>query len=180
MMQRTPNDPAWYRGGLYHDDMKLERAGPVVHVVVRRLGRSEPRALQPRAQDGVAGDRERAVGGHRAGRALLLHARHRRHHRRRTEHGRRAARLQRDRLRLLRSLPERREDARLDTLPKVTYFTMGLNKWQTADTWPPAGAAADDVLLCRAQARRTPWPATARWPRPRPTRTSRTRSPTTR
>jgi putative CocE/NonD family hydrolase len=29
---------------------------------------------------------------------------------------------------------------RLDTLPKVTYYTMGLNKWQTADTWPPAGA----------------------------------------
>jgi putative CocE/NonD family hydrolase len=29
---------------------------------------------------------------------------------------------------------------RLDSLPKVTYFTMGSNKWQTADTWPPAGA----------------------------------------
>ena len=26
----------------------------------------------------------------------------------------------------------------LDTLPKVRYYTMGLNKWQTADTWPPA------------------------------------------
>jgi putative CocE/NonD family hydrolase len=25
-------------------------------------------------------------------------------------------------------------------LPTVTYFTMGINKWQTADTWPPAGA----------------------------------------
>jgi putative CocE/NonD family hydrolase len=29
----------------------------------------------------------------------------------------------------------------LDTLPKVRYFTMGINKWQTADSWPPAGAA---------------------------------------
>src|SRR5262249_42090321 len=29
---------------------------------------------------------------------------------------------------------------RLDSLPKVTYYTMGLNKWQTAETWPPAGA----------------------------------------
>jgi putative CocE/NonD family hydrolase len=28
----------------------------------------------------------------------------------------------------------------LDTLPKVTYFTMGLNTWQTSDTWPPRGA----------------------------------------
>jgi hypothetical protein len=29
---------------------------------------------------------------------------------------------------------------RLDELPKVTYFTMGINKWQTADRWPPPGA----------------------------------------
>jgi len=29
---------------------------------------------------------------------------------------------------------------RLDKLAKVTYFTMGLNKWQTSDTWPPRGA----------------------------------------
>jgi putative CocE/NonD family hydrolase len=28
----------------------------------------------------------------------------------------------------------------LDTMPKVRYFTMGSNKWQTTDTWPPTGA----------------------------------------
>jgi putative CocE/NonD family hydrolase len=28
----------------------------------------------------------------------------------------------------------------LDTLPKVHYFTMGSNEWQSADTWPPEGA----------------------------------------
>ena len=27
MIQRAPNDPAWYRGGLYHDDMKLNVPG---------------------------------------------------------------------------------------------------------------------------------------------------------
>src|SRR5690348_2777425 len=27
MIQREPNDPAWYKGGLYHDDMKLELPG---------------------------------------------------------------------------------------------------------------------------------------------------------
>ena len=26
-------------------------------------------------------------------------------------------------------------------MPKVRYYTMGLNKWQTSNTWPPAGAA---------------------------------------
>src|ERR1700683_3193702 len=24
MIQRTPNDPAWYKGGLYHDDMVID------------------------------------------------------------------------------------------------------------------------------------------------------------
>jgi len=28
----------------------------------------------------------------------------------------------------------------LDTLPKVHYFTMGSNEWQSSDTWPPPGA----------------------------------------
>jgi uncharacterized protein len=28
----------------------------------------------------------------------------------------------------------------LDTLPRVRYFTMGSNKWQSSDTWPPRGA----------------------------------------
>ncbi len=28
----------------------------------------------------------------------------------------------------------------LQKTPKVLYYTMGMNKWQKADTWPPAGA----------------------------------------
>jgi uncharacterized protein len=28
----------------------------------------------------------------------------------------------------------------LDTMPKVRYFTMGSNRWQTAGTWPPENA----------------------------------------
>jgi putative CocE/NonD family hydrolase len=31
-------------------------------------------------------------------------------------------------------------DTRIDKLPKVTYFTMGINKWQSSETWPPQGA----------------------------------------
>jgi putative CocE/NonD family hydrolase len=27
MIKRTPNDPAWYRGGLYHDDMRIDIPG---------------------------------------------------------------------------------------------------------------------------------------------------------
>lgn len=28
----------------------------------------------------------------------------------------------------------------LEKTPKVRYFTMGINKWQTSNTWPPEGA----------------------------------------
>jgi putative CocE/NonD family hydrolase len=27
----------------------------------------------------------------------------------------------------------------LENMPKVRYFTMGMNKWQNSDTWPPRG-----------------------------------------
>jgi putative CocE/NonD family hydrolase len=35
----------------------------------------------------------------------------------------------------------------LDTLPKVRYYTMGINKWQTSDMWPPRGADAMTFYL---------------------------------
>ena len=37
-------------------------------------------------------------------------------------------------------------DTRIDKLPKVTYFTMGLNKWQSSETWPPQGAKPVTLL----------------------------------
>jgi putative CocE/NonD family hydrolase len=39
------------------------------------------------------------------------------------------------------------QSPRLDKLPKVTYYTMGLNKWQTADVWPPAAAQPMTLFL---------------------------------
>ena len=32
-------------------------------------------------------------------------------------------------------------------MPKVRYYTMGLNKWQTSDTWPPEGAQPMTLFL---------------------------------
>jgi putative CocE/NonD family hydrolase len=32
------------------------------------------------------------------------------------------------------------ENALLDTLPRVRYYTMGSNRWQSSETWPPEGA----------------------------------------
>jgi hypothetical protein len=35
----------------------------------------------------------------------------------------------------------------LEKMPRVRYFTMGINKWQTSDTWPPAGAQSLSFFL---------------------------------
>jgi hypothetical protein len=34
MIKRAPNDPAWYKGGLFHDNMKINIPGILVYVVV--------------------------------------------------------------------------------------------------------------------------------------------------
>jgi putative CocE/NonD family hydrolase len=35
----------------------------------------------------------------------------------------------------------------LDMMPKVRYFTMGLNKWQASESWPPQGAQPMTLFL---------------------------------
>jgi len=35
-------------------------------------------------------------------------------------------------------------------MPHVRYYTMGLNKWQSSDTWPPQGAHPMKLLLASA------------------------------
>ena len=75
MMQRTPNDPAWYKGGLFHDDQFLNVPGLWFMSWYERVGGPEPRPLQLRAPDRPARHRLAAVGRHRAGRALRLHPR---------------------------------------------------------------------------------------------------------
>ena len=35
----------------------------------------------------------------------------------------------------------------LENTPKVRYFTMGTNKWQTSDTWPPQGSQRMNLFL---------------------------------
>jgi putative CocE/NonD family hydrolase len=38
----------------------------------------------------------------------------------------------------------------LEKTPKVRYYTMGLNKWQTSDTWPPEGSQPLTLYLSSA------------------------------
>ena len=35
----------------------------------------------------------------------------------------------------------------IDTLSRVTYYTMGTNEWKTAAAWPPPGVTMVDYYL---------------------------------
>jgi putative CocE/NonD family hydrolase len=147
MIKREPNDPAWHKGGLWHDDMTINvpgfwfmswydvSVGPnlAAYNHVRKTARPEIANKQyaviaptlhcayKRATDNtIVG--ERNVGD---------------------------ARLNYDELtwawfdHFLKG-----EDNRiLEQMPKVRYYTMGINKWQTSDTWPPRGAQTVTFFL---------------------------------
>jgi uncharacterized protein len=146
MIQRTPNDPAWYKGGLYHDDMPLDlpglwfmswydvSVGPnlALYDHVRKTAKSSAdqqwAIIAPVAHCSYTRATENTVVGERS---------------------MGDARLNYDDIvygffdRFLKG----EANAALDTLPKVTYFTMGVNKWQSSDTWPPRGAQATTFFL---------------------------------
>ncbi len=147
MIKRAPNDPAWYRGGLWHDNMQINvpglwfmswydvSIGPnlAAYNHVRQTARGELAneqyaVIAPTLHCGYTRATADTVVGER-------------------EMG--DARLDYDALiygwfdRFLKG----QENQILQKTPKVQYFTMGLNKWQASDTWPPAGAHAVTYYL---------------------------------
>jgi uncharacterized protein len=140
MIQRTPDHPAWYQGGLWHDDMPLEvpglwfmswydvSVGPNLELFnhVRRT-----------ASPAIA-DRQYAVI------APVLHCAYRRASAETIvgERNMGDARLDYDALvnGWFDHFVKGEDNGLLDTLPKVRYFTMGSNRWQSTSTWPPAGS----------------------------------------
>jgi hypothetical protein len=172
MIKRTPNDPAWYRGGLWHDDMKINvpgfwfmswydvSVGPnlAAYNFVRKTARPDVAneqyaVIAPTLHCGYTRATEDTVVGER-------------------HMG--DARLDYNALtyRWFDHFLKGEDNHVLETMPRVRYFTMGLNKWQTADTWPPAGAypitfyltssgkantlSGDGALALAAQASDTP------------------------
>ena len=140
MIQRTPNDPAWFKGGLWHDTMPLDlpglwfmswydvSVGPnlAMYNHVRQHARRDVADQQwaiiapvahcsftRAAEDTIVG--ERSMGDARLDYQEIVYGFFDR---------------------FLKGEP----GGRLEQLPKVTYFTMGSNRWQSSDTWPPKGA----------------------------------------
>jgi hypothetical protein len=147
MIKRPPNDPAWYRGGLWHDDMKINvpgfwfmswydvSVGPnlAAYNFVRKTARPE-----------IAAQQYAVI-------APTLHC----GYKRATEHTKVGdrdmgdARLDYDALTYgwFDHFLKGEDNQILEKTPKVLYYTMGMNKWQKADTWPPAGAQPMTLFL---------------------------------
>ncbi len=141
MIQRTPNDPAWYRGGLYHDDMPFGvpslwfMSWYDVSVVPNlalfnhvRQSATDPEvannqyavvapvahcAFQRATENTVVG--ERSMGDARMDYNALIYG-------------------------WFDRWLKGAQNGLLDTLPRVRYYTMGENRWQTSSAWPPAGS----------------------------------------
>jgi putative CocE/NonD family hydrolase len=140
MIRRAPNDPAWYRGGLWHDDMPINLPGlwfMTWYDVSVGPNLAAFNHVRRTAKNGV-GDRQYAVI------APTLHCAHRRATENLTvgQRGMGDARYDYDALTWgWFDIFLKGESSRLlDTLPRVRYFTMGANRWQSSDTWPPRGA----------------------------------------
>jgi uncharacterized protein len=140
MIKRTPNDPAWYRGGLWHDNMKINVPGfwfMSWYDVSVGPNLAAYNHVRKTASPEIANQQYAVI-------APTLHCAFRRA----TENtivGERSmgdARLNYDELtwgwfdRFLKG----ENNGLLEKMPKVRYFTMGINKWQASDTWPPKGA----------------------------------------
>jgi putative CocE/NonD family hydrolase len=150
MIERTPNDPAWYKGGLYHDDMPLSlpglwfmtwydvSVGPnlALYNHVRKTAKPEVAdeqwaiiapvthcAYSRATEDTVVG--ERSMGDARLDYQEITYS-------------------------FFDRFLKGEKSPKIDTMPKVTYFTMGMNKWQTSETWPPAGAQTMTMYLSSA------------------------------
>ncbi|UCG88676.1 MAG: CocE/NonD family hydrolase [Gemmatimonadota bacterium] len=140
MIQRTPDDSAWYKGGLYHDDEPFGvpsmwfmswydvSVGPNLalfnHV---RNSAEDPEVAQSQyaviapvthcaytraSEQTIVG--ERNMGDARLDYDALIYA-------------------------WWDYWLKGENNGITDTLPKVRYYTMGMNQWQTAESWPPAG-----------------------------------------
>lgn len=141
MIQRKPNDPAWYQSGLYHDDMPFNKPALWImswydvsispnlalfnhiraHAVDPEVREQQYAVIAPTAHCAFwRAEKETSVGERNVGDARF------------------------DYNELIYGWFDfwlKGEDNGIqERTPKVQYYTMGLNQWQSSDTWPPQRA----------------------------------------
>jgi len=147
MIRRKPNDPAWFKGGLYHDNMPLNV--PAYWFVSWYDVSSSPNLtlfnhVRKNPNKEIADNQYLVI-------APALHCAYKRA----TENtvvGERSmgdARLNYDALTWgwFDMLLKGEQNDFKKTTARVKYFTMGSNVWQTSETWPPANAVMTDYFL---------------------------------
>jgi uncharacterized protein len=139
MIKRAPNDPAWYKGGLYHDNMRINipgfyfmswydvSTGPnlAMYNHIRKtadpeMAEKQYAVIAPTLHCSYTRATENTVVGQRSmGDARLDYSK-----------------MTYDWFdHFLKG-----ENNDVLKRPKVQYFTMGSNKWQASESWPPVGA----------------------------------------
>ncbi len=140
MIKRTPNDPAWNKGGLWNESMKIDVPGFWFlswYDVSVGPNLAAYNHVRKTASEGVSDKQYLVI-------APTLHC----GYKRATENtvvGERSmgdARLDYNEMTYgwFDHFLKGEDNGILEKMPKVRYFTMGSNKWQTSETWPPAGA----------------------------------------
>jgi len=148
MIRRKPNDPAWFEGGLYHDDMKITAPSfwftswydvsisPNLALFNHVRNNSDPEiadnqylVIAPTLHCGYWRATENTVVG---------------------ERNIGDARLDYDAM-IYDGwfdywLKDEKDDF-IDELPRVQYYVMGANEWKTSDTWPPQEAKMTSFYL---------------------------------
>jgi uncharacterized protein len=139
MIARTPNDPAWYKGGLWNDGERINIPGAWLmtwYDVSVAPNLAAYNYVRKTASPEIA-DQQYAII------APVAHCAYKRA----SEHtvvGERElgdARFDYDAFTFgwFDHFLKGEDNGLLAKTPKVRYYTMGSNKWQSSDTWPPEG-----------------------------------------
>lgn len=148
MIRRKPNDPKWYQGGLFHDNMAFKK--PSYWFVSWYDVATTPNIalfnlLRDKSKFPEASENQYLVI------APTLHCAYKRASEN-TVVGERSvgdARLDYDAMTYswfdywLKS----EENGIKTNIPRVKYYTMGSNKWQNSETWPPINAVPTTYYL---------------------------------
>lgn len=148
MITRKPNDPAWYEGGIYHDDMEIGVPSfwfaswydvsitPNIALFNHVRNNAEDQAIRdnqylviaPTLHCGYTRATENTIVGERSvGDARLNYE---------------------EQIYSWFDLWLKGVDNDFkEKTPRVQYYTMGSNEWQAAETWPPASAASTTYYL---------------------------------
>ena len=147
LISRTPNDPAWYQGGLWNDSMRTNIPGLWLmtwYDISVAPNLAAYNYVRAHASAEIAQQQYAVI-------APVAHC----EYQAATEHsivGERDmgdARLDYDALTYgwFDHFLKGDDNGLLGKTPKVRYYTMGSNKWQSSDTWPPAAAKPVTLYL---------------------------------